>query len=140
MPVPVHKALPTLRLGTCVHSAGIGQLGAVTTKAVSSPQLDVAVTVALPDATVRVLPLIVPLLVVTAALLLNVTVYPVPVPLQMMFCRVNTGFGHTAHIGAFTTTVCGLQPGLVTVKVTAPVTLVKLVALELTVVPTIEVA
>jgi hypothetical protein len=87
-----------------------------------------------------VLPLIVPLLVVTAALLLKVTVYAVPVPLQMMFCRVNTGFEHTPHIGAFTTTFCGLQPGLVTVKVTAPVTLVKLVALELTVVPAIEVA
>jgi hypothetical protein len=138
--VPVHTALPTLRLGTRVHPAGIGQLGAVTDKAVSSPQLDVAVKVALPELTVTMLPLTVPLLVVTAALLLKVTVYPVPVPLQMMFCSVNTGFGHTPHIGAVTTTVCGLQPGLVTVKVTAPVTLVKLVALELTVVPAIEVA
>ncbi len=104
MPVPVHKALPTLRLGTRVHPAGIGQLGAVTSKDVSSPQLVVAVTVALPDATVRVLPLIVPLLVVTVPLLLKLTVYPEPVPLQMMFCSVNTGFEHTPHIGAFTTT------------------------------------
>ncbi len=140
MPVPVHTALPTLRLGTCVHPAGIGQLGAVTTKDVSSPQLVVAVSVALPELTVTMLPLTVPLLVVTVPLLLKVTVYPVPVPLQMMFCSVNTGFEHTAHTGAVTTTVCGLQPGLVTVKVTAPVTLVKLVALELTVVPAIEVA
>ena len=140
MPVPVHKALPTLRLGTCVHPAGTGQLGAVISKDVSSPQLVVDVSVALPDATVRVLPLIVPLSVVTAALLLKVTVYPVPVPLQMMFCSVNTGFEHTPHTGAATTTFCGLQPGLVTVKVTVPVKLVKLVALELTVVPVIEVA
>ena len=92
MPVPVHKALPTLRFGTCVHVAGTGQLGAVTTKDVTSPQLVVAVKVALPDDTVTVLPLTVPLLVVTVALLLKVTVYPEPVPLQVMFCTVNTGF------------------------------------------------
>ena len=92
MPVPVHKALPTLRLGTCVHVAGTGQLGAVTTKDVTSPQLVVAVKVALPDDTVTVLPLMLPLLVVTVALLLKVTVYPEPVPLQVMFCTVNTGF------------------------------------------------
>ena len=92
MPVPVHKALPTLKLGTCVHAAGTGQLGAVTTKDVTSPQLVVDVKVALPDDTVTVLPLTVPLLVVTVALLLKVTVYPEPVPLQVMFCTVNTGF------------------------------------------------
>ena len=92
MPVPVHKALPTLRFGTCVHAAGTGQLGAVTTKDVTSPQLVVDVKVALPDDTVTVLPLTVPLFVVTVALLLKVTVYPEPVPLQVMFCTVNTGF------------------------------------------------
>ena len=92
MPVPVHKALPTLRFGTCVHAAGTGQLGAVTTKDVTSPQLVVAVKVAFPDDTVTVLPLMLPLLVVTVALLLKVTVYPEPVPLQVMFCTVNTGF------------------------------------------------
>ena len=92
MPVPVHKALPTLRFGTCVHAVGTGQLGAVTTKDVTSPQLVVDVKVALPDDTVTALPLTVPLLVVTVALLLKVTVYPEPVPLQVMFCTVNTGF------------------------------------------------
>ena len=92
MPVPVHKAFPTLRFGTCVHVAGTGQLGAVTTKVVTSPQLVDAVKVALPDDTVTVLPLMLPLLVVTVALLLKVTVYPEPVPLQVMFCTVNTGF------------------------------------------------
>ena len=93
MPVPVHKALPTLRLGTCVHVAGTGQLGAVITKDVTSPQLVVAVKVALPDDTVTVLPLMLPLLVVTVALLLKVTEYPVPVPEHVMFWTVNTGFG-----------------------------------------------
>jgi hypothetical protein len=136
--VPVHTALPTLRFGTRVHPAGSGQLGAVTDKAVSSPQLDVAVKVALPELTVTMLPLTVPLLVVTVPLLLKLTVYPEPVPLHIMFCSVNTGFEHTPHIGAFTTTFCGVQPGLVTVKVTAPVKLAKLFALELTVVPATE--
>mgnify|MGYP003414426910 CR=1 FL=1 len=74
VPVPVHRALPTLKLGTCVHVAGTGQLGAVTTNEVISPQLDVDVKVALPDDTVTVLPLTVPLLVVTVPLLLKVTV------------------------------------------------------------------
>ena len=139
MPVPVHKALPTLRFGTCVHAAGTGQLGAVITKDVTSPQLVVAVKVALPDDTVTVLPLTVPLLVVTVALLLKVTVYPEPVPLQVMFCTVNTGFEHNTQTGALTTTLCGLHPGFVTVKVTVPVKLAKLFALEVTVVPAIEV-
>ena len=94
MPVPVHKALPTLKLGTCVHVAGTGQTGAVITIDATSPQLVVEVKVTLPDDTVTVLPLTVPLLVVTVALLLNVTVYPEPVPLQVIFCTVNTGFGH----------------------------------------------
>jgi hypothetical protein len=93
-PVPVHKALPTLRLGTCVHVAGIGQFGAVTIIDVTSPQLVVEVKVALPDDTVKVLPFTVPLLLVTVALLLKVTEYPVPVPIHVMFCTVNTGFEH----------------------------------------------
>ena len=139
MPVPVHKALPTLRLGTCVHVAGTGQVGAVITIDVTSPQLVVDVKVALPDATVRVFPLTVPLLDVTVALLLKVTVYPVPVPEQVMFCTVNTGFEHTTHAGADTTTLCGLHPGFVTVKVTVPVKLAKLLALEVTVVPLTDV-
>ena len=139
VPVPVHKALPTLSLGTCVHVAGTGQLGAVIAKEVTSPQLEVDVKVALPDDTVTVLPLTVPLLVVTVALLLKVTVYPEPVPLQVMFCTVNTGFGHATHAGADTTTLCELHPGFVTVKVTVPVKLAKLFALEVTVVPAIEV-
>ena len=90
--MPVHKALPTLRLGTWVHATGTGQVGAVTDKDVTSPQLEVAVKVALPDTTVTVLPLTVPLLVVTVALLLKLIVYPLLV--QMMFCTVNTGFEH----------------------------------------------
>jgi hypothetical protein len=139
VPVPVHKALPTLRFGTCVHVAGTGQLGAVTTKVVTSPQLVVEVKVALPDDTVTVLPLMLPLLVVTVALLLKVTVYPEPVPEHVMFCTVNTGFEHATHTGADTTTLCGLHPGFVTVKVTVPVKLAKLFALEVTVVPAIEV-
>jgi hypothetical protein len=94
VPVPVHKVFPTLRFGTCVHAAGTGQLGAVTTKDVTPPQLVVDVKVALPDDTVTVLPLTVPLFVVTVALLLKVTVYPEPVPLQVIFCTVNTGFEH----------------------------------------------
>ena len=63
-----------LRLATCVHCAGTGQLGAVTTIDVTSPQLVVEVKVAFPDDTVTVFPLTVPLLVVTGALLLKVTV------------------------------------------------------------------
>jgi len=137
--VPVHKALPILRLGTCVHVAGTGQLGAVTDKDVTSPQLVVEVKVALPDTIVTVLPLTVPLLVVTVALLLKLTVYPLPLPLQTMFCTVNTGFAHITHTGGFTTTLCGLHPGFVTVKVTAPVKFAKLFALEVTVVPLTEV-
>jgi hypothetical protein len=138
--VPVHKALPTLRLGTCVHVAGTGQLlGAVITIDVISPQLVVEVKVALPDDTVTVLPLMLPLLVVTVALVLNVTVYPEPVSEHVMFCTVNTGFEHATHAGADTTTLCGLQPGFVTVKVTVPVKFAKLLALEVTVVPAIEV-
>ena len=93
-PVPVHKALPTLRLGTCVHVAGIGQFGAVTIIDVTSPQLVVEVKVALPDDTVKVLPFTVPLLLVTVALLLKVTEYPVPVPIHVMFCTLKTGFEH----------------------------------------------
>ncbi len=85
VPVPVHNALPTLRLGTCVHVAGTGQLGAVIAKEVTSPQLVVDVKVALPDDTVTVFPLTVPLLVVTVALLLKVAVYPEPVPVHVMF-------------------------------------------------------
>jgi hypothetical protein len=79
----VHNALPTLRLGTRVHVVGIGQTGAVITIDATSPQLVVDVKIALPDDTVTVLPLTVPLLVVTVALLLKVTVYPVP--LHVMF-------------------------------------------------------
>jgi len=133
--VPVHTALPTLKLGICVHAAGIGQVGAVTDKDVTSPQLVVAVKVAFPEATDTVLPLTVPLLVVTVALLLKVTVYPLPLLLHVMFCTVSTGFEQITQTGGFTTTLCGLQPGLVTVKVTAPVKFAKLFILEVTVVP-----
>jgi len=66
-------------------------MGAVTDKVVTSPQLVVAVKVAFPEATDTVLPITVPLLVVTVALLLKLTVYPLL--LQMMFCTVITGFG-----------------------------------------------
>jgi len=134
--VPVHKALPTLKLGIWVHVAGTGQLGAVTVKSVTSPQLEVAVNVAFPETTVIVLPLTVPLLVVTVALLLKLTVYPLL--LQVMFCTVNTGFEQNTHTGGFTTRLCGLHPGFVTVKVTAPVKFAKLFALEVTVVPLID--
>jgi len=137
--VPVHKALPTLKLGTCVHVAGAGQLGAVTDKDVTSPQLEVAVKVAFPETTVTVLPLTVPLLVVTVAVLLKLTVYPLPLPLQIMFCTVSTGFEQITHTGGFTTTLCELHPGFVTVRVTAPDKFAKLFALELTVVPLNEV-
>jgi len=137
--VPVHTALPTLKLGTWVHVAGTGQVGAVTDKDVISPQLVVEVKVAFPDSTVNVLPLTVPLLVVTVALLLKLTVYPLPLPLQIMFCTVNTGFEHIAHTGGFTTTLCGLHPGFVTVNDTAPVKFAKLFELEVTVVPFTEV-
>jgi len=137
--VPVQTALPTLKLGTWVHVAGTGQVGAVTDKDVTSPQLVVEVKVALPDNIVTVLPLTVPLLVVTVALLLKLTVYPLPLPLQVMFCTVNTGFEHITHTGGFTTTLCALHPGFVTVKVTAPVKFAKLFALEVTVVPLTEV-
>jgi len=139
VPLPVHKALPTLRIGICVHVAGTGQLGAVTTKDVTSPQLVVEVKVALPETTVNVLPLTVPLLVVTVALLLKLTVYPLLLPLQMMFCKVSTGFEQITHTGGFTTRLCGLHPGLVTVKVTAPVKFAKLFELEVTVVPLTDV-
>jgi len=135
--VPVHKALPTLRLGTWVHVADTGQLGAVIDKDVTSPQLVVEVKVAFPETTVTVLPLTVPLLVVTVALLLKLTVYPLPV--QVMLCTVNTGFEQITHTGGFTTTLCGLHPGFVTVKVTAPVKFAKLFALEVTVVPLTDV-
>jgi len=135
--VPVHKAFPVLRLGTCVHVAGIGQLGAVTTKDVTSPQLVVEVKVAFPETTVNVLPFMVPLLVVTVALLLKLTVYPLA--LQTMFCTVNTGFAQITHTGGFTTTLCGLHPGFVTVRVTAPVKFAKLFILEVTVVPLTDV-
>ena len=137
----MHNAFPTLRVATCVHVFGTGQLGAVTTMDVTSPQLEVAVKVIFPEYTVTVVPLMAPLLVVTVALLLKVTVYPLPLPLQVMFCILSTGLAHTAttHPGALTTTLCGLQPGFVTVKVTAPVKLAKLFALELTEVPLIEV-
>jgi len=137
--VPVHKALPILKLGTCVHVAGTGQLGAVTTIDVTSPQLVVEVKVAFPDTTVNILPLIDPLLVVTVALLLKLTVYPLPLPLQMTFCTVSTGFAQIRHTGGFTTTLCGLHPGFVTVKVTVPVKFAKLLALEVTVVPLADV-
>ena len=139
MLVPVHKALLTLRLGTCVHIAGTGQLGALTIKDVASPQLDVEVKVTFPDDTVTVLPLRLPLLVVTGALLLKVTVYPLPAPLHVMFCIVNTGFEQTTHVGALTTTLCEAHPGFVTVKVTVPVKLTKLFALEVTIVPPTDV-
>ena len=62
-----------------------------------------------------------------------------PVPLHTMFCTLNTGFVHTTHTGAVTVTVCGVQPGLVTVNVTAPVKFAKLLALDVTVVPVTEV-
>jgi len=137
--VPVHKALPTLKLGICVHVAGAGQLGAVTIMDVTSPQLEVAVKVAFPDTTDTILPLTVPLLVVTVALLLKLTVYPLPLPLQMMFCKVSTGFEQITHTGGFTRTLCGLHPGFVTVNVTAPLKFAKLFALEVTVVPLTEV-
>ena len=56
-----------------------------------------------------------------------------------MFSIVNTGFAHIGHTGAVTTTLCGLHPGFVTVNVTDPDKFVKLFALEVTVVPVIEV-
>ena len=56
-----------------------------------------------------------------------------------MFCTVNTGFVHATHAGALTTTVCAVQPGLVTVNVTVPVKFEKLFALEVTVVPLTDV-
>ena len=113
-------------------------MGDVTAKDVTSPQLEVAVKVALPEDTVTVFPLTVPLLLVTVELLLKVTEYPVPVPEHVMFWTVNTGFGHATHTGADTTTVCAVHPGFVTVKVTVPVKFEKLFALEVTVVPVIE--
>ena len=69
-------------------------MGDVTAKDVTSPQLEVAVKVALPEDTVTVFPLTVPLLLVTVPLLLKVTEYPVPVPEHVMFCTVNDGFVH----------------------------------------------
>jgi len=135
--VPVHTALPTLRLGTCVHVADTGQVGAVTDKDDTSPQLVVEVKITFPETTVTVLPLTVPLLVVTVALLLKLTIYPLLV--QVIFCTVNTGLVQITHTGALTTTLCGLHPGFVTVNVTAPVKFAKLFELEVTVVPLTDV-